>query len=38
MIMIQTYWSIGKRVVEEEQKGNMKTDYGSSLLKIISKE
>lgn len=37
-IMIQTYWSIGKKFVEEEQNGNFKAEYGSSLLKIISKE
>lgn len=36
--MIQTYWSIGKRIVEEEQNGNFKAEYGSSLLKTISKE
>ena len=38
VIMIQTYWNIGKRIVEEEQKGNLKAEYGSRLLKEISKE
>lgn len=37
-IMVQTYWNIGKRIVEEEQNGNIRADYGSSLLKEISKE
>ena len=37
-IMIQTYWNIGKRIVEEEQNGNFKAEYGSRLLKEISKE
>lgn len=37
-IMLQTYWSIGKRIVEEEQNGNLKAEYGSRLLKEISKE
>lgn len=37
-IMLQTYWSIGKRIVEEEQNGNNRAEYGSSLLKELSKE
>ena len=37
-IMLQTYWNIGKRIVEEEQNGNLKAEYGSKLLKEISKE
>ena len=35
-IMLQTYWTIGKRIVEEEQKGDVKAEYGSSLLKEIA--
>lgn len=37
-LMLQTYWNIGKRIVEEEQNGNIKAQYGSRLLKEISKE
>lgn len=37
-IMLQTYWNIGKRIVEEEQNGNLKAEYGTRLLKEISKE
>ena len=37
-IMLNTYWNIGKRIVEEEQNGNFKAEYGSRLLKEISKE
>lgn len=37
-IMLQTYWSIGRRIVEEEQKGNERAEYGSALLKELSKE
>ena len=37
-IMLNTYWNIGKRIVEEEQNGNFKDEYGSRLLKEISKE
>ena len=36
--MLQTYWTIGKRIVEEEQKGDFKAEYGSSLLKEIAIE
>ena len=28
-IMVQTYWEIGKYIVEFEQKGNEKAEYGS---------
>ena len=37
-IMLETYWNIGKRIIEEEQNGNLKAEYGSRLLKEISKE
>lgn len=37
-VMLQTYWNIGKRIVEEEQCGNYRAEYGSQLLKMISKE
>lgn len=36
--MVQTYWNIGKRIVEEEQNGEERAKYGSSLLKYLSKE
>ena len=37
-ILLKAYQNIGKRIVEEEQKGNLKAEYGSRLLKVISKE
>ena len=37
-IMLQAYWNIGRRIVEEEQNGNYRAEYGSSLLKELSKE
>lgn len=37
-IMVETYWSIGRRIVEEEQSGNQKADYGSFLIKELSKQ
>lgn len=37
-IMLQTYWNIGKRIVEEEQNGNDKADYGKALINNFAKE
>jgi len=37
-ILVQTYWEIGKYIVEFEQKGNVKAEYGSQLFDKISKD
>lgn len=37
-ILVRTYWEIGKRIVEYEQKGNEKAEYGSALLDNLSKD
>ncbi len=29
---LATYWNIGRRIVEEEQKGNSRAEYGSQLI------
>ena len=34
--MVTAYWRIGKKIVEEEQKGESKALYGSALLKELS--
>ena len=36
-IMLQTYWNLGRRIVEE-QKGSERVEYGTALLKGLSKE
>ena len=36
--MTQTYFQIGKRIVEEEQGGETRAEYGSALLKNLSNE
>jgi len=36
--MVQAYWSIGRIIVEEEQKGKNKANYGSYLIKELSKK
>lgn len=37
-ILVRTYWEIGKRIVEFEQHGKEKAEYGSALLNILSKD
>lgn len=34
---VQMYWQIGRRIVEEEQGGNIRAEYGSKLLKNLAK-
>ena len=34
--MVQTYWHIGKYIVEEEQKGKTRADYGEYLIAELS--
>lgn len=35
--MVEAYWEMGKRIVEEEQNGNVRAEYGKQLLKKLSK-
>jgi predicted nuclease of restriction endonuclease-like (RecB) superfamily len=37
-IIVQTYWEIGRLIVEEEQKGKEKADYGTALIVELSKD
>lgn len=37
-ILVQTYWHIGRHIVEFEQSGNAKSEYGSDLLNRLSKD
>ncbi len=37
-VMIKTYWHIGKRIVEQEQNGKERAEYGKQLIEILSKE
>ena len=36
-VMVQTYWYIGKLIVETEQSGKQKAEYGEELIKQLSK-
>ena len=37
-ILVHTYWEIGRYIVEFEQKGNDKAEYGSQLFERLSKD
>lgn len=36
--MIETYWNIGRRIVEEEQDGHKRAKYGGHILEMLSSE
>ena len=36
--MIATYWNIGRRIVEEEQQGKERAEYGKELIKMLARE
>ena len=36
--MTQTYWEIGRRIVEEEQNGQQRAEYGKRLIETLSLE
>ena len=36
--MVEAYWLIGKRIVEEEQQGEERAQYGQELIKKLSIE
>lgn len=35
-VAILTYWNVGRRIVEEEQQGNARADYGKGLISALS--
>ena len=35
--MVVTYWLIGREIIEEEQKGQQRADYGKALLQELSR-
>ena len=36
--MVLAYWNVGRIIVENEQNGNIKAEYGRQILKELSKE
>jgi predicted nuclease of restriction endonuclease-like (RecB) superfamily len=37
-ILVKSYWSIGKKIIEFEQDGKMRAEYGKKLLSYLSKD
>ena len=37
-VMVEAYWKIGRRIVEEEQNGKERAEYGKEILQNLSKE
>ncbi len=35
--MIQAYWEVGRRIVEEEQDGSARASYGTNLIRTLSR-
>ena len=35
---VQMYWAIGRRIVEKEQQGKERADYGTFLIKNLAKQ
>lgn len=35
---VQMYWNLGKRILEEEQQGKARADYGTYLIRNLAKE
>src|SRR5262245_51933439 len=38
IVMTTTYWNVGRRIVEHEQRGKRRAGYGQALLKHISRD
>ena len=35
-ITVFTYWQVGKRIVEEEQRGEKRAEYGAQIINMLS--
>ena len=36
--MIETYWNVGRRIVEEEQHGQKRAEYGAQLIEYLAQQ
>ncbi|MBR5744886.1 MAG: DUF1016 domain-containing protein, partial [Muribaculaceae bacterium] len=36
--MVETYWHIGRRIVEEEQQGEQRAEYGTQLVEGLARQ
>ncbi|MEO1655805.1 MAG: PDDEXK nuclease domain-containing protein, partial [Bacteroidota bacterium] len=37
-VMVETYWHIGQHIVEEEQRGKYRAEYGKNMIAYLSKQ
>lgn len=37
-VLLETYWQIGKLIIEDEQQGNKRAEYGKAVLKTLAKQ
>ena len=37
-VMTETYWNIGKRIIEQEQQGKTRAEYGKHLIDMLAEE
>jgi hypothetical protein len=37
-LMVQAYWHIGRRIVQEEQQGKERADYGAALIRNLARD
>lgn len=37
-MMVEAYWKIGRRIVEEEQAGSHRAEYGTNLIRELSRQ
>ncbi|WP_283162300.1 PDDEXK nuclease domain-containing protein [Elizabethkingia ursingii] len=37
-VMVEAYWKVGKRIVDEEQEGKERADYGKYIIRNLSEE
>ena len=35
-VMVSTYWQVGRRIVEEEQKGRKRAEYGKRIITMLA--
>ena len=36
--MVSTYWNVGRRIVEQEQNGNQRAEYGTAMMDALAAE
>jgi len=36
--MVLTYWNVGRRIVEQEQNGNQRAEYGAAMMDALAGE